>query len=72
MAHRSPADRVALLLVRAWRETDELSGFRARISVVDDLTGGGAIDQRATASADELCEIVCEWARTVGQGRSDD
>jgi hypothetical protein len=57
-------ERVAVLVVRAWREGQEASGARARITWVEDVAEG--TEQTAlAATAAEVLEAVRRWLQNV-------
>jgi hypothetical protein len=57
-------ERVAVLVVRAWREGDEHSGTRARLTWVDDV-----LERReqttVAATTDEVLATVQRWLEAV-------
>jgi hypothetical protein len=58
----SESERVGLAIVRCWTESRCRSGFRARITVVEDLTTGAEMHQ-ITADPEQAIAAVADLIR---------
>jgi hypothetical protein len=58
------SERVAVLVVRAWREEPGPSGLRARVTWVDDVEQGRE-QTTAAASVEDVMAIVRRWLDAV-------
>lgn len=61
-----PVPPVAVLVVRAWRESSDREAFRARIFSSTRLTGE-PLQARSVSSVEELEEVVTQWLRQLRQ-----
>jgi hypothetical protein len=59
-----PVPPVAVLVVRAWRESSDRDAFRARIFSSVRLTGE-PLQARSVSSVEELEEVVTRWLRQL-------
>jgi hypothetical protein len=57
--------RVALLVIRAWRDDDDAGGLRLRVSRTQDVSSQ-AQNVSLLTSADEVLGTVAEWLRSIG------
>jgi hypothetical protein len=55
-----PADRTAVLVVRAWREDETLTGLRARVTAVRDVVTGESVITTC-ATVEDICQAVRAW-----------
>lgn len=70
MLGRVPAERVGLLIVRAWAEADSPVPLRAVLRLTTDLSSG--MQRRLTLTdADEVCDAVRAWLADIVRSAAD-